>query len=66
MYPTIELVGKDSICWEYAVRNAIDTASESLRDLRIAKVKELDITIVDGKISEYRVKISISFKDEKW
>lgn len=66
MYPIIELIGKDPICWEYAVRNAIDTASENLRDLRIAKVKELDVTIVDGKISEYRVKIDLSFKDEKW
>ncbi len=66
MYPIIELVGKDSICWEYAVRNAIDTASENLRDLRIAKVKELDVKIVNGKISEYRVKIDLSFKDEKW
>ncbi len=66
MYPIIELIGIDSICWEYAVRNAIDTASESLRDLRVAKVKEMDVKIVDGKISEYRVKIDLSFKDEKW
>jgi flavin-binding protein dodecin len=66
MYPIVELVGKDPICWEYAVRNTIEAASESLRDLRIAKVKELDVKIVNGKVSEYRVKIDLSFKDEKW
>ena len=51
--------------WEYAAKNAIDEASENLRDLRIAAVKELDIKIDNGKISEYRVKIDLSFKDEK-
>jgi flavin-binding protein dodecin len=65
MYSIIEIVGKDSMGWEYAVKNAIDEASENLRDLRIARVKELDIKIDDGKISEYRAKINLSFKDEK-
>ncbi|MDD1733071.1 MAG: dodecin family protein [Methanothrix sp.] len=65
MYSIIEIVGKDSMGWEYAVKNAIDEASENLRDLRIAHVKELDIKIYDGKISEYRAKINLSFKDEK-
>ncbi|MGB7571822.1 MAG: dodecin family protein [Methanothrix sp.] len=65
MYSIIEIVGKDSMGWEYAVKNAIDEASENLRDLRIAHVKELDIKIDDGKISEYRAKINLSFKDEK-
>ncbi|MCK7508983.1 MAG: dodecin family protein [Desulfobacterales bacterium] len=58
-------MGKDSMGWEYAVKNAIDEASENLRDLRIAHVKELDVKIDDGKISEYRAKINLSFKDEK-
>ena len=65
MYSIIEIVGKDSMGWEYAVKNAIDEASENLRDLRIAHVKELDVKIDDGKISEYRAKIDLSFKDEK-
>ncbi|MDD1738229.1 MAG: dodecin family protein [Methanothrix sp.] len=65
MYSIIEIVGKDSMGWEYAVKNAIDEASENLRDLRIASVKELDVKIDDGKISEYRAKINLSFKDEK-
>ena len=65
MYSIIEIVGKDPMGWEYAVKNAIDEASENLRDLRIARVKELDIKIDDGKISEYRAKINLSFKDEK-
>ncbi|HNQ53796.1 MAG TPA: dodecin family protein [Methanothrix sp.] len=65
MYSIIEIVGKDPMGWEYAVKNAIDEASENLRDLRIAAVKELDIKIDNGKISEYRVKIDLSFKDEK-
>ncbi len=65
MYSIIEIVGKDPMGWEYAVKNAIDEASENLRDLRIAAVKELDIKIDNGKISEYRVKIDLSFRDEK-
>ena len=65
MYSIIEIVGKDPMGWEYAVKNAIDEASENLRDLRIAAVKELDIKIDNGKISEYRVKIDLSYKDEK-
>jgi len=65
MYSIIEIVGRDSMGWEYAVKNAIDEASENLRDLRIAHVKELDVKIDDGKISEYRAKINLSFKDEK-
>jgi flavin-binding protein dodecin len=66
MYSVIEIVGEDSICWEYAVKNAIDAASENLRDLRIAEVKELDVKIDDnGKITAYRAKIKLSFRDEK-
>lgn len=64
-YSIIEIVGKDSMGWEYAVKNAIDEASENLRDLRIARVKELDVKIVNGRISEYRAKIDLSIKDEK-
>ncbi|MDD1750536.1 MAG: dodecin family protein [Methanothrix sp.] len=65
MYSVIEIIGKDSTGWEYAAKNAINAASENLRDLRTAEVKELDVKIDNGKISEYRVKINLSFKDEK-
>jgi dodecin len=65
MYSIIQVVGKDSAGWEYAVKNAIDEASENLRELRIAEVKGLDVKIDKGKISEYRAKINLSFKDEK-
>jgi dodecin len=66
MYSVIEIVGEDCICWEYAVKNSIDAASENLRDLRIAEVKELDVKIDDnGKITAYRAKIKLSFRDEK-
>lgn len=51
--------------WEYSVRNAIEAASESIRDMRIAEVKELDVKIEDGKISAYRAKINLSFRDER-
>lgn len=65
MYSVIEIVGKDSMGWEYSVRNAIEAASESIRDMRIAEVKELDVKIEDGKISAYRAKINLSFRDER-
>jgi len=65
MYSVIQIVGKDSMGWEYAVKNAVDEASENIRDLRIAEVKELDVKIENGKISEYSAKINLSFRDEK-
>ncbi len=67
IYPVIELVGSSPTSWEDAVRNAIDTASESLWDLRIAEVKELDVSLDDeGKIAAYRIKIRASFKYDSW
>jgi len=66
IYTVIELVGSSPTSWEDAVRNAVDTASESVRDLRIAEVKELDVRLDDkGKIAAYRAKINLSFKYEK-
>ncbi len=67
MYRFIELVGSSPISWEDAARNAIDTARESLWNVKVAGVKELDITLDDnGKIDTYRVKINISFKYDNW
>ncbi|MBW1967064.1 MAG: dodecin domain-containing protein [Deltaproteobacteria bacterium] len=62
VYKIIELVGTSDVSWEEAAKNAIETADKSLRDLRIAEVKKLDMKIEDGKVIAYRVRISLSFK----
>jgi flavin-binding protein dodecin len=64
VYKVIELVGTSSESWEKATAVAVKRASESLRDLRIAEVSELDVQIEDGKIKAYRTKIKVSFKYE--
>ncbi len=64
VYKVIELVGTSPESWEKAAAAAVGRASESLRDLRIAEVSELDMQITDGKISAYRAKIKVSFKFE--
>ena len=62
VYKVIELVGTSSESWEKAAASAVETASLSLRDLRIAEVVELDMQIEDGKVANYRTKIKVSFK----
>ncbi|MGW8227287.1 MAG: dodecin family protein [Gammaproteobacteria bacterium] len=64
VYKVIELVGTSSESWEKATEVAVKRAAESLRDLRIAEVSELDVQIEDGKIKAYRAKIKVSFKYE--
>ncbi|HJX34958.1 MAG TPA: dodecin family protein [Desulfatiglandales bacterium] len=64
-YKIIELVGTSEKSWEDAAKLAIETAGESLKDLRIAEVTKLDLTIEDGKISSYRARINVSFKYQK-
>ncbi len=64
VYKVIELVGTSSDGWEQAVSAAVALASQSLRDLRIAEVSELDVTIENGKVSAYRAKVKVSFKYE--
>jgi hypothetical protein len=61
-YKIIELVGTSDQSWEEAARTAVETASESLKDLRIAEVTKLDLTIEDGKVTSYRARINVSFK----
>ena len=61
-YKIIELVGSSAVSWEDAAKNAVETASKTLRDLRIAEVKELDIKIEDGKVVAYRARLHLSFK----
>ena len=65
VYKIIELVGTSTDSWEKAVSNAVEKASETLRDLRIGEVSDLDVQIKDGKVDTYRAKIKVSFKFEK-
>ena len=62
VYKIVELVGSSTESWEDAAKNAIQKASKSLRDLRIAEVMAQDIHLKDGKIDFYRTKIKLSFK----
>jgi len=62
VYKVIELVGTSSESWEQAAAAAVKTASESLRDLRIAEVVEMDMQIEDGEVLAYRTKVKVSFK----
>ena len=64
VYKIIELVGTSPESWDKAAANAVTKASETIRDLRIARVSELDIQIKDGKIEYYRARIKVSFKFE--
>lgn len=64
VYKIIELVGSSPESWEKAAQNAIAKASESLRDLRIAEVTQMDMHLHEGKIKYYRTKLKVSFKYE--
>ena len=61
-YKIIELVGTSKTSWEEAAKNAIETAAHSLRDLRVAEIVKLDITVEDGKVANYRTRLNVSFK----
>ena len=65
VYKVIELVGTSTESWEMAARAAVERASQSLRDLRVAEVVELDMQITDGKVEAYRAKVKVSFKFEE-
>lgn len=62
VYKIVELIGTSTVSWEEAAKHAVETASESLQDLRIAEVSELDMRVEKGKVVEYRVKVNLSFK----
>ena len=64
VYRVTELVGTSKTGWEDAVKNAVQTASKTLRDLRVAEVRKLDVTIDDGKVTTFRARIDVSFKYE--
>jgi flavin-binding protein dodecin len=62
VYKIIELVGSSPTSWEDAAKNAVETASKTLKDLRIAEITELDMKIENGKVTAYRAKVNLSFK----
>ena len=64
VYRVTEIIGTSSESWEAAARNAIETAARTVRDLRIGEVTRFDVTIDDGKVVEYRVRLDVSFKFE--
>jgi hypothetical protein len=64
VYKVIELVGTSTESWERAANAAIERASQSLRDLRIAEVSELDMQLEGGRVLAYRAKVKVSFKYE--
>lgn len=61
-YKVIELVGSSEKSWEEAARNAVDIACKSIKDLRVAEVKQLDMKVENGKVVAYRARVSMSFK----
>jgi hypothetical protein len=64
VYKVIELVGSSTESWEKAAAAAVQKAGQSLRDLRVAEISELDMQIKDGKVDTYRAKVKVSFKYE--
>ncbi len=62
VYKIIEIVGTSTKSWEEAAKTALETASKTLDDLRVAEVVKQDVTIENGKVSSYRVRLNISFK----
>ncbi len=65
VYRVTELVGTSSESWEQAAASAVETASQTLRDLRIAEVVKLDLQLEDGRVRAYRARIQVSFKYER-
>jgi dodecin len=64
VYKVIELVGTSTVSWEKAAAAAVERASKSLRDLRVAEVSQQDLVIEGGKVTAYRARLKVSFKYE--
>ena len=62
VYKIIEIVGTSPVSWEEAAKVAVETASQTLEDLRIAEIVKQDVVIEDGKVASYRARLTISFK----
>jgi dodecin len=64
-YTIVELVGTSDKSWEDAAKLAVETAAESLKDLRVAEVVKLDMVVENGKVTTYRARVNVSFKYQK-
>ena len=62
VYKVIELVGTSPNSWEEAAKNAVETASKSLKDLRVAEISKLDMKVEGGKVTAFRARVNLSFK----
>ncbi|MFA7270249.1 MAG: dodecin family protein [Sterolibacterium sp.] len=62
IYKIVEIVGTSKMSWEDAAKKAVETAGNTLRDLRVAEIVKLDMKVVDGKVVAYRARVSLSFK----
>lgn len=62
VYKITEIIGTSTTSWEDAAKNAVETASKTLRDLRVAEIVKLDLVIEDGKVAAYRARVNLSFK----
>jgi len=65
VYKVIELIGSSEVSWEDAAKNAVEKASKTLHDLRIAEVISQDLKIEDGKVVAFRTKVALSFRFHK-
>jgi dodecin len=65
VYRVTELVGTSTESWEQAAASAVETASQTLRDLRIAEIVKLDLQLEEGRVRAYRARIQVSFKYER-
>ena len=65
VYKVVEVIGTSTQSWEEAAKNAVETAGGKLRDLRIAEVVKMDLTVKEGKVQYYRTRLQLSFKYEK-
>ena len=61
-YKIVEIVGTSTESWEKAAKNAVETAAASLKDLRIAEITKLDMTIENGAVQTFRARVNVSFK----
>ena len=64
VYRVVDVIGISKTSWEDAARNAVNTASKSLRDLRIAEVIKMDVKVDEGKVTAFRTRLALSFKYE--
>ena len=62
VYRVTDVIGTSPNSWEDAARNAVKTAAKSLRDLRIAEVTKLDVKVENGRVTQFRARLSLSFK----